>query len=100
MAMKGPLRNPDSRRGRREMPDYKPEDPELPEPPAWLTAAAKLVFTTLVTDLAKAGVPIKLADAHALALTSYALTQAQEWALREQKVRKIQQKLDCSRMAA
>lgn len=100
MGTRGPIRDPGSRRGRQEMPGYQPDDPELPEPPRWLSMAARATFSGLVGDLAAAGVPIKLVDAHACAMCAYALNQAQTWARREQRARKIEQKLDCSRMAA
>jgi len=100
MGSRGPLRNPDSRRGSRELAGITPDAPEAPVTPAWLSAAARKIFLGLVSDLIAARVPVKRVDAHAVAMTAHAITEAQAWARRERRVRKIEQKLDCSRMAA
>jgi hypothetical protein len=100
MGERGPIRDPGSRRGARELPGFQQDAPELPEPPRWLTIAARATFSGLVEDLAAASVPIRMVDGHAIAMAAHALTQAQSWARRESRVRKIEQKLECSRMAA
>lgn len=100
MGVKGPIRDPLSRRGARELPNFQPDDPELPEAPRWLSAAGKAAFAGLVADLAAAGVPIKLADGHAVAMAAHCVTEAQTWAKRSKRCRRTADRLDCSKLSA
>ena len=100
MGQKGPIRDPLSRRGAIEMPGYQPDDPELPQEPRWLSAAGKTTFAGLVADLAAAGVPIKMADGHAIAMAAHCVAEAQTWAKRSKRCRKTADKLECSKLAA
>jgi hypothetical protein len=100
MGLHGPIRDPGSRRGAKEMPGYQPDQPDLPQPPRWLSGAGKTTFTGLVADLAAAQVPIKMADAHAVAMAAHCLTEAQVWAHRAKTYRKTEDKIEAAKLCA
>lgn len=83
MGLRGPLRQPDSYRGSREMPGFRLDDPETPKPPAHLSSRAKRIFKSLVGDLVGAKVPIKKVDGHAIAMAAYCINATQEWTEKE-----------------
>jgi hypothetical protein len=88
MGIRGPLRNPNSRRGRAEIrriqklaenppapvkhPQPAPENPpvtpeNLPTPPECFNREQKKLFQNLVVDLLAAKVPLRRVDGHAIA---------------------------------
>ena len=74
---RGPLRNPESVRGRKERAavPFVPAEPERPEPPDILeTDAERRMFDRLVADCISANVPVKKADALAFAMTVKTVT--------------------------
>jgi hypothetical protein len=77
--MPGPLRDPYSRRGVREIPNYKPDAAELPESPEHLSEKAKIIFDGLVDDLVSAQVPIKKVDAHAIGMAAVCIDEVRRW---------------------
>jgi hypothetical protein len=89
MGLRGPLRDPNSRRGKAEIarrqrltdkdackvadstvaecvPD--PGNPELPTAPKCFSRAQANLFASLVSDLVAARVPLQRVDAHAVAM--------------------------------
>ena len=99
----GPLRfNPESpRRGAVEMPNYTPDAPERPQPASWLSTAAKVIFTDLVNDLIKAGVPIKAVDGHAIGMAATCLDEVQRRSKRGAKSKyEAKRILECAQMVA
>lgn len=79
MGQRGPLRDPNSRRGVREMPNYTPDAPEKPTAPSWLSKDARIIFDDLVGDLVAADVPLRQVDKHAAAIAANLLKEIQYW---------------------
>ena len=74
---RGPLRNPESVRGRKEraIAPFVSVEPERPAPPAILnTEMEREMFESLVADCIAANVPVKKADALAFAMTVKTVT--------------------------
>jgi len=113
MGLRGPLRNPNSRRGRAEakareqmavmdgtsqpksqsvlaMPS--PETREIPPCPDWLSAATRKIYNGLVSELIAASVPIKSIDSHAIAMAAQCLN-----AIRETEGLVMDQELDAEK---
>jgi phage terminase small subunit len=103
MGQRGPIRDPTSVRGEREarheaqlasvvgidaikhdtaghIVTAKPSDGEL-ICPGWLSPAAEDVWHTLVADTTTAGVVLRRADAHAVAMAAYSLGAIEELAI-------------------
>ena len=100
MGSRGPLRQPDSRRGAAEMPGFRTDAPELPDPPVWLNAKSRVLFESLVEDLAAARVPIKRVDAHAIGQAAQCIEQAQHWARKQKRAKTTAAIADCAKLAA
>jgi phage terminase small subunit len=100
MGLRGPVRDPNSRRGRQAarkaqrkaeneallaQKQAQPKVVQLPSPadapvcPEWLTDAAKVVWKDLLDRLLAAEVPVKGVDGYALAMAADALSSAAEW---------------------
>lgn len=93
------LRKPDSRRGVREMPDYTPDKPELPEAPEYLVPSAKAIFHQMVRDLVKAGVPVKAVDGHAIGNAAMCQDQVAYWS-KLMPTLQNEARLQCAQMIA
>jgi hypothetical protein len=100
MGLRGPSRNPNSRRGRAEAekaaklaaiakPPAKPAGPARAKPapvsvagsptcPEWLSPDQAELFASLVTDLEAAQVPIKHIDAHAIMMAVQCLSSVKD----------------------
>jgi hypothetical protein len=87
MGMRGPQRNPNSVRGRREIrrkqqlaavgggvkktgKRVRAEDPKLPTCPKWLSKPVAEKWTNLVIDMAAAGVPLQQLDSRSIAVAA------------------------------
>ena len=85
MGLRGPLRDPTSRRGRAEARRAQAQESELvvaaagdPEYPAWATERQRELFTGIVRDLHAAKVPIKHIDGHAIMMAVECLDSVQQ----------------------
>lgn len=99
MGLRGPQRNPNSRRGRREaekarelariakppVPAAAPRAKTAPAPtsgsptcPDWLSPDQAALFASLVSDLEAAQVPIKHIDAHAIMMAVQCLSAVKD----------------------
>jgi hypothetical protein len=98
MGLRGPLRNPNSVRGKREaakavrgavelaiidrQPGTKPfgvaQKPAVPTCPEWLSPDQAELFASLVSDLQAADVPVKNIDSHAIMMAVQCLSGVRE----------------------
>lgn len=112
MGLRGPKRNPNSRRGRAEAAlrakmesrtgpvqvapaipsapaaptlNPAPEQSEAPTCPTWLSERQAAIWRELVNDLMAARVPLARVDSHAIAMAAYCLAAIDEWTRREQE---------------
>jgi phage terminase small subunit len=100
MGLRGPLRDPLSRRGVREIGEgWKPEAPESPDPPDWLTKRGREIFAGLVADLVAARVPIKRVDSHAIAMAALCVSEVERWTKHGEEMRG-EMMLQCAQVAA
>jgi hypothetical protein len=79
MSFKGPLRDPNSRRGMQENAGSGEVVSERPAAPAWLKKKAVLaLFNQLVDDAVASGVPTRACDAHSFAMAAQATLDYQQ----------------------
>ncbi len=80
MGTRGPLRRPDSVRGKvEEKRNPTPAiSPERVTAPSWLTDAEKTLFAELADDLFRANVPVRSIDRHAIAMWTRNIRMARE----------------------